>query len=239
MNGLEYISLNKINYALRCYPQDWLYRAGSNPRCRSILLLRNPFEVHRSRINWVKRHKPQRVRWLAVEQLARDWRELARIAVELIEKNRGRLFLHERTAGDRAEFVRQISGLVGKPMADEMADIPTSCARCGELLARKKRYEWDINDWLWCPGCNLFAEGFGNYNYIREAAKEDLENWKSRCDTDSLIAEFRPWLGEKLLEFFLADEHLKVGGELVLSNLLLSARSHYADVPLDDILYPY
>lgn len=237
--GLRYVSLNKINYALRCYPQDWLYRAASDPRCWSILLVRNPFEIHRSRINYVRRHKAQRVRWLAVEQLARDWREFARVAIELIEKGRGRIFLHERTAEDRAGFVGQVSELAGEAFVDELADVPTVCARCGGPLARKKRYDWDVNDWLWCPKCDLFAEGFGNYNYIREAAKEDFANWKSRCGVEELIGEFRPWLGEKLLEFCLADGHLKAGGERVLADLLLADRSRYADVPLDDILYPY
>lgn len=239
LDGLAYVTLNKINYALRCYPRDWLYRAAGDPACRSILLVRNPFEVHRSRINYVNRHKPQRVRWTQVEQLARDWREFARVAVDLLESGRGRIILHERSAEDRAGFVQRVSALAGEKLIDESADVPSVCARCGGALTRKRRYDYDPNDWLHCPVCDLFAEGFGNYNYIRQAAREDFGAWKGRCRVDELAREFRPWMGERLLDFFLADEHLKPGAEATLADILRADRPRYADVPLDDILYPY
>jgi hypothetical protein len=236
--GIDYLCLNKINYALRCYPQHWLEHAVHYADTRAIVLFRNPFEIHRSRCNWVKRYKPQRVRWQQTEQLARDWLELCRMSVELLATGRARVFIHERWAGDREGFTGKVSQLCGHDLIDDHADVPGQCLRCGGALVRRQRYAWDPNDWLFCGACDLFLAGFGDYNFIREPSNENFDGWREKVD-GALAAQFSPWLGEAMLEFFMSNGHLEARGEERLEALVLAERERHLATRLDDILYPY
>ncbi len=238
--GVDYLCLNKINYSLRCHPQNWVDRIAAGDNTRVIFLVRNPFEIHRSRCDWVKRFKPQRLRWTEVEQLSRDWLEMCRAAVDLLPTGRACVMIHERTAEDRGLVVRQVRELCNdETLVDEQADIPRVCPNCGGPLDQRKRYEWDPNDWLYCAKCRTFLAGFGDYNFVRQASHEKFDRWKERSNVDDLIPSFRPWLGDAALEFFLSNNHLCEGAEKRFEQLIRSEYERHRQTPLDDILYPY
>jgi hypothetical protein len=176
---------------------------------------------------------------MQIDQLARDWLEQCRIALELMGTGRARVIIHERTAEHPERLRNQLEQLCGEEFVDEQASIPQACSRCNGSLERTSRYDWDPNLWLYCPNCALFQEGFGGYNFIREASLEKFAAWSEKIDVQSLIPRFRPWLGESVLNFYLTNQHLKDGAEERLGELILEERARHAQTPLDDILYPY
>jgi hypothetical protein len=175
-----------------------------------------------------------------LNQLGREWLEFGHIALRLLSTDRATLVIHERTAGDRPRVIRQMESLCGQAFTDDHADIPTACFACGGGdLEKRKRYDWDPNSWLYCPRCKTFLAGFGDYNFIRDPHSEPVEEWKPRQDLEPLIAQMRPWLGERMLQFFLDDGHLRDGAEEAMLSILRTDADRYLKVPLDDILYPY
>ncbi len=229
------LCVNKVNYTLVTYPEVWVRFLSEDRHAATLILLRNPFMIHRSRVQFVRDRKPQRTRWLDPAQLARELLELLAAAWRLPESF---IVIHEHGLEDRHAHVLLEMGLA--PVEQSAAGRPESCHRCGMALTRKPRLTGDSHEWLFCPRCEQFIEGEGHYNFLRDDSDVDAYR-QSETDAldDRLARELRARLGCGVVEFFAGGAHWTDHAGQTFRRLIEQEADRWEQVPLNEILYPY
>ncbi|MBN2561964.1 MAG: hypothetical protein JXQ75_13650 [Phycisphaerae bacterium] len=226
------VSLNKVNYTLVVYPEAWGRFLAADGNSKTVVLLRNPLMIHRSRLAYVRRTKPQRVRWLEPQQLAREMVELFALTWRL---PRATIAFHERGLIDRHKSLLDELGLSG---SRDVA--PNACPSCGGRLDRRRRSDDDPNEWLFCQTCRRFIGGEGDYNYIRR--EDDIEGYRRQevqARNDDVMAVLRQRLGDGLVDLFCDGAHWTNEGRQAVRDALNRDADRWRAVPLNEMLYPY
>ncbi len=228
-------SFNKVNYALQVYPEAWIDFLNKDGDSRTLILLRHPLMIHQSRVRYVREKKPQRVRWLDPAQLAREWLELLAAAWRI---SNAAVVFHEHALVDNHDaFLRQTLDLV-----PEAAHTPTHCPACRDELARRPRHPSDPQEWLFCPRCDRFVEGEGDYNFLR--SESDAERYReSEREALSQFGECAGTLGAAIgreaVQFFADGRHWLPDAPTEFQSLLNASADRWRSVPMNEILYPY
>lgn len=228
-------SFNKVNYALQVYPEAWVEFLRTDANTTALILLRHPLMIHQSRVRYVQDKKPQRTRWLNPEQLAREWLELLAAAWRLPDA----LFVfHEHTLIDNHdETLRKSLDLVPR---HRMA--PTHCHVCRAILIEQKRTPVEEHPWLYCPSCNRFIEGEGDYNFLRTESSVEKCRTQERtagAEFKSVAAVLSDILGRQVVEFFQDGRHWESNAAAQFRPILNNDADRWNRVPLNEILYPY
>lgn len=228
-------SFNKVNYALQVYPEAWVEFLRTDANTSALLLLRHPLMIHQSRVRYVRDKKPQRTRWLNPEQLAREWLELLAAAWRLPNAI---LVFHEHALIDNHdETLRNALDLVPRHQCS-----PTHCQVCRAILIEKKRTTADENPWLYCPSCERFIEGEGDYNFLRtESNVERCRSEERNVDAElkSVAAVLSDVLGRQAVDFFREGGHWEPNAAAEFRPILNADADRWNRVPLNEILYPY
>ena len=227
------IAVNKVNYSLVSYPEAWAKFLSDDVQSRTIVLLRNPLMVHQSRLAYVRGTKPQRTRWLDPRQLARELAELLALAWHLPQAE---VVFHERGLVDR--YRQLLTGPLGLTTSGEI--VIEDCPTCGGGLERRQRHADPASIWLYCTGCAKFAEGAGNYNYIRRP--DDPQRYRRQeasLRNDDTIGILTESLGRGPIDLFLEGQHWSDDGSQALRDCLNRDADRWRAVPLNDTLYPY
>ncbi|MFQ5429784.1 MAG: hypothetical protein ACE5E1_05685 [Phycisphaerae bacterium] len=227
------VCLNKVNYTLVAYPGAWVRFLAADNRTRTIVLLRNPLMIHQSRLRFVRTRKPQRTRWTDPHQLGRELLELLAMAWRLPEAT---IVFHEAALADGyAGFLQDRLDL-----KREEKSAPESCPDCDARLRVRRRESDDPNDWLFCPSCQRFIEGEGEYNFLRR--EEDLEHYRrqeAEARDPTVLSALRESVGTTVVDFFLDGRHWTSAGPTALRQALDAQPDRWRPIRLDEILYPY
>ncbi len=227
-------SFNKVNYTLVSYPEAWVEFLRRDSASTAIVLLRHPLMVHHSRVQYVQSRKRQRVRWLAVDQLAREYRELLAIAWRL---EGARFVFHEQAiAGNYEAFLRHDLRLIPRD------GIPSQCPACAGPLDQRARPDDGGRTWLYCEGCSRFIEGEGDYNFIRRESDTSRYREHENAYRDKYRVELnclKEALGAAVIDFFAQGRHWETDAPATMQPLLSADADRWAGVPLNEILYPY
>lgn len=227
------VCTNKVNYTLITYPESWIKFLTTDPTAHTVILLRNPLMVHRSRLRFVHARKPQRRRWLDPQQLARELLELLAMTWHLREST---IVFHEQSLVDGyLNLLRNHLDLVPSTRT-----VPDVCPDCGCALQIRPRFEVDGADWLHCGECDRFIEGEGHYNYVRceDDIKEYQEQERGALDA-SVIQVLREMVGSEIIDLFIDGIHWTDDGRRAIRQALNDDADRWRAVPLNEILYPY
>ncbi len=227
------VSVNKINYTLVAYPEAWAQFLANDDNSSTVVLLRNPMMVHRSRTRYVNTTKPQRTAWLNAHKLAREILELLAMTWRLPNAV---IAFHEHGLTDHYRDL-----LVNRLGLDPSAAVqPDRCQTCGTALDQRRRSRDDPSAWLFCPTCERFIEGEGSYNYLRK--EDDLNAYRAQeadARSDDLIKILRDAVGDTPTDLFLDGAHWSNDGPDALRTALDGDADRWRSVPLNEILYPY
>jgi hypothetical protein len=227
------VSVNKINYTLVVYPEAWVRFLASDDNNSTVVLLRNPLMVHRSRTRYVRTIKPQRTAWLSAPKLAREMIELLAITWQLPN---AMIAFHEHGLTDQYQHL--LVDRLGLTPADTIR--PERCQTCGSALDQRRRSSDDPNAWLFCPTCERFIEGEGSYNYLRK--ENDLDTYKAQetdARNDDVVKILRDAIGDVPIDLFLDGAHWSSEGSIAMRAALNDDADRWKSVPLNEILYPY
>lgn len=227
-------SFNKVNYTLVSYPEGWAQFLNRDSQSRTLLLLRHPLMIHRSRVQYVQSKKPQRRRWLDAGQLAREFCELLALAWRIPAAD---IVFHEQSLDDNYH------ALLSSRLALEPTEArPEACPACRGPIEGRARASDRGRHWLFCAACDQFIEGEGDYNFLRR--EEDVERCRfderqslqQYADVQGALCEA---MGRPIVEFFANGEHWSSQAAGAFRALIDADADRWRHVPLNEILYPY